>query len=110
MEHLIELRARMIVMVLGFVAAFAICFIFSNFILMYLLQPFRMASALYAEQQHGTNVQGNPFDLILVLIGLKIIPAGKAVPLIATEFLETFFTRMRMAMFGGIILAFPIFA
>ncbi len=110
MEHLVELRTRLIVMVLGFAVAFAVCFIFSNAILTYLLQPFRMASALYAEQQHGTNIQGNPLDLILVLFGLKAIPAGKAVPLIATGFLETFFTRMRMAMFGAIILAFPVFA
>lgn len=109
MEHLVELRARLIVMVLGFVAAFIVCFIFSNAILTYLLQPFRMASALYAQQQHNAG-QGNPFDLILVLVGLKTLPAGKAVPLIATGLMETFFTKMRMAMFGAIILAFPIFA
>jgi sec-independent protein translocase protein TatC len=109
MEHLVELRARLIVMVLGFVAAFIVCFIFSNAILTYLLQPFRMASALYAQQQHNAG-QSNPFDLILVLVGLKTLPAGKAVPLIATGLMETFFTKMRMAMFGAIILAFPIFA
>jgi len=109
MEHLVELRARLIVMVLGFVAAFIFCFFFSNAILTYLLQPFRMASALYAQQQHAGG-QGNPFDLILVLVGLKTLPAGKAVPLIATGLMETFFTKMRMAMFGAIILAFPVFA
>ncbi len=109
MEHLVELRSRMIVMVLGFVAAFIVCYIFADPILQFLLRPFLMASALYGQQQHAT-VNGNPFDLILVLFALKTIPAGKAISVISTGMMETFFTKMRMAMFGAIILAFPVIA
>lgn len=108
MEHLVELRARLITMVLAFVVAFIVCYFLANVILTFLLQPFTVAAALYAQQQHGSHT--GPFDLILVLFGFKAIPAGKSVALIATGLMETFFTKMRMAMFGAIILAFPVFA
>ncbi len=109
MDHLIELRARLITMVVAFAVAFIVCFVFSGEILKFLLQPFQVASALYAEQEHGS-AQSNPLDLIMVLFGLKAIPAGKAVSLIATGMMETFFTKARMAVFGAIILSFPVMA
>lgn len=109
MEHLVELRSRLIVMVLGFVAAFAICWVFANAIYTFLLTPFQTASDLYELQLHNGG-KGGAFDLILVLFGLKTAPAVQGLKLISTGAMEFFFTKMRMAMFGAIILAFPVFA
>ena len=109
MEHLIELRSRMIVMVGGFVVAFAICYAFSGNIYAFLLNPFEMAQSLYDLQLHSHS-KGGAFDLILVLFGMKTAPAVQGVKLISTAAMEFFFTKMRMAMFGAIILAFPVFA
>jgi sec-independent protein translocase protein TatC len=109
MEHLVELRSRMIIMVLGFAAAFIICWIFANAIYTFLLTPFQTASDLYELQLHGGG-KGGAFDLILVLFGLKTAPAVQGLKLISTGAMEFFFTKMRMAMFGAIILAFPVIA
>ena len=110
MDHLVELRSRLIIMVIGFLVAFIVCYIFSAQILEFLLQPFLMASQLYQAQTHGSSNAG-AFDLILVLFGVKHLAAVKGgVELISTGAMETFFTKMRMAMFGAIILAFPVMA
>ena len=110
MDHLVELRTRLITMVIAFVIAFIACYAFSSQILEFLLQPFLMASQLYQDQVHGGSHAG-AFDLILVLFGVKHIAAVKGgVELISTGAMETFFTKMRMAMFGAIILAFPVMA
>jgi len=109
MEHLVELRSRLIVMVAGFVAAFIVCYIFSNAIYAFLLNPFQLASDLYELQLHGKG-GGGAFDLILVLFGFKTAPLVQGVKLISTGAMEFFFTKMRMAMFGAIILAFPVIA
>jgi len=109
MEHLVELRSRLIVMVLGFVAAFIVCYIFSNAIYSFLLDPFQLASDLYELQLKGKG-NGGAFDLILVLFGFKTAPMVQGVKLISTGAMEFFFTKMRMAMFGAIILAFPVIA
>ena len=110
MDHLIELRSRLIVMVLAFAAAFIVCYAFSNPIYEFLLNPFQMAGQLYEEQLHNGG-HGGAFDLILILFGLKAVPLTKGtVSLISTGAMEFFFTKMRMAMFGAIILAFPVLA
>ena len=109
MEHLVELRSRLIVMVIGFIAAFLICYVFSNAIYSFLLNPFQTAADLYQLQLHNGG-KGGPFDLILVLFGFKTAPVVQGVKLISTGAMEFFFTKMRMAMFGAIILAFPVIA
>lgn len=92
LDHLIELRSRLIKCVLAFVAGCIVCIPFLRQILDLLVMPFQTAILRYnirlAEQG------GSPIDL----------------DIIATHPLETFFVKLKLAMFGGIILAFPVIA
>ena len=80
MDHLIELRARLIKAVLAFLVAFVGCFYFSRHIYNILVHPF-----------------------------VGVVGAANA-ELIATHFLEQFFTNMKLSMFGAAVIAFPIIA
>jgi sec-independent protein translocase protein TatC len=79
-EHLIELRARLIKALVAFLAAFAICFYYSHEIYNILLGPY-----------------------------VSVVGVENA-KLIATHFLEQFFTQMKLSMFGAAFIAFPIIA
>ena len=81
MDHLIELRQRLIWSVLAFVVCFLICFYFAKPIYGFLTQP--LADALKGQPgQH----------------------------MIATALTETFFTYVKVGMFAGLCLAFPVIA
>ncbi len=84
-EHLIELRSRLIWAIGGFFVAFLVCFFFAKQIFNVLVLPFQWA----------TRWAG--------------LDAGK-VDLIYTAPQEFFFTQIKLAMFGGLVLAFPIIA
>ena len=81
MEHLIELRKRLVYSMLAFGVAFIICFFFAKHIYAFLTEP--LASAL----------KGQP-----------------NAHLIYTALYETFFTYVKVGMFAGICLAFPFIA
>jgi sec-independent protein translocase protein TatC len=108
MDHLLELRSRLIVMVAAFLICTIGCYCFHQHIMSFLIHPLGVASALYQEQQHSG--KAGPFDLILVLTGMKTIGSVKEIQLIATAPMEQFFTYLRVAMFGGIIISFPVLA
>src|SRR5271169_4743428 len=80
MDHLIELRARIIRSLYAFLAAFIVCFYFSRTIYNVLTYPY-----------------------------VRVVGAEKAT-LIATHFLEQFYTNIRLSMFGAGVIAFPIIA
>ena len=80
MDHLIELRARLIRSLYAFFAAFLVCFYFSRTIYNILTQPY-----------------------------VHVVGADKAT-LIATHFLEQFYTNVRLSMFGAAVIAFPVIA
>lgn len=80
LDHLIELRARLIKSLVAFVACFVVCFFFSRQIYNLLTLPF--VSVVGAERAH----------------------------LIATHFLEQFFTNIHLSIFGAIALSFPVIA
>src|SRR6195952_714717 len=80
MEHLIELRSRLIKATAAFLLAFMVCFYFSRHIYNILIYPF-----------------------------VDVVGAANA-RLIATHFLEQFFTNMKLSMFGAAVIAFPIIA
>jgi len=83
LEHLAELRSRLMKSMLAFVALFIVCFALSTEIYNILLHPFKWAAA----------------DL------------GKHPPvLIYTAPLEYFFTKIKVAVFGAAFVGFPIFA
>ena len=109
LDHLIELRGRLIVCVVAFVLGFIVCFIFAGPLYVFLVKPFAAASALYAGSE-GHNV--SPFDLILVTAGLQSMPptTAEAAQLIYTAPLEILFTKMKLAGFGAVFLVFPILA
>jgi sec-independent protein translocase protein TatC len=110
MEHLLELRSRLITMVIAFACAFILCFAASEAIYIFLVHPFEMASRLF-ESQRASGHRGGPFDLILVLMNLKDAGATPgSLALIYTEPLELFFTKLKVAMFGAIVLSFPVLA
>jgi sec-independent protein translocase protein TatC len=81
LEHLVELRRRMIWSILSFVGAFALCFWFAKDIYAFLAAP--LASAL----------AGKPND-----------------HLIYTALPDVFFTYVKVGMFAGLCLSFPLIA
>ena len=81
MEHLIELRRRLIWSLGAIAIAFAVCFYFSRPLYNLLLWPYRLAA--------GTDA---PIELIY------------------TAPQEFFFTQVKLALFGAIFIAFPVIA
>jgi len=140
LDHLIELRQRLIRVLIAVTLAFIVCFAFADDIYRLLLRPYEAAASLLAVQKAaqaaaqtsglktgffdgllqalhlipstGPRPGGGPFDLLLVLIGAKEIPAvqGQVLKLIYTEPLEFFFTKLKLAGFGAVVLAFPVLA
>ena len=111
MDHLVELRGRLVICVVAFVLAFIVCFYFAAQIQMILIHPFQVAAALHAAGAASGHA-ASPFDLIAATAWLKPIPAGgqATVELIATAPLEQLFTKMKIAGFGAVVLAFPVLA
>ncbi|HQR89878.1 MAG: twin arginine-targeting protein translocase TatC [Caulobacter sp. 35-67-4] len=110
MEHLVELRMRLIICVLALFVGFGVCFAFADQIFLFLVKPFTVAQQLLAAQHSGA--KHGPFDLLLALVGLKDIPMGqtKALDLVYTAALEFFFTKIKLAGFGAVVLTFPVLA
>ncbi len=109
MDHLVELRTRLIICVAAIVGGFILCFAFADPIYTFLLHPFRMAAQLYAEQASGH--KAGPFDLLFVLLGLREAPpATESLRLMFTAPLEFFFTKLKLAGFGAVALTFPVLA
>ena len=110
MEHLIELRSLLIICAVALVVGFLLCFTFAQQIYIFLLQPFEAAAGLMAAQK-APGVHHGPFDLLLVLTGFRPAPHGiEHLKLVFTAPLEFFFTKVKLAMFGAIVVTFPILA
>jgi sec-independent protein translocase protein TatC len=92
MDHLLELRSRLIRCVLALIIGCVVCIPFLRQIIQGLMWPFEQAMLKYNAAQFKA--------------GFPEIDLG----LIATHPLETFFVKLKIALFGGIILAFPVFA
>jgi len=110
MDHLIELRKRLLVCVVAFFAAFILCFAFAGQIYLFLVKPYAAAFAFF--QSVGAHGGVSPFDLIMGTAGLKPLPLieGDAVKLIYTAPLEILFTKMKLAALGAVFVAFPVIA
>src|SRR5499426_3439094 len=80
MDHLIELRARLIKALLGFAVAFIVCFFFAKQIYNVLVWPFVWVAG----------PENSKF--------------------IYTALLEYFITQLKLAMFGAAFLSFPVVA
>jgi sec-independent protein translocase protein TatC len=88
LDHLLELRTRLIHSLLAVIVAFGFCFFFAQDIYNFLLDPFLLAAKL------ANGGDGNNFELELIFTGP----------------LEFFFAKMKLALFGGVIVAFPYLA
>jgi len=84
-EHLIELRTRLMWAIGGFFAAFLVCFFFAKQLFNLLVIPFKWAV-------HWAGLPGDKVELIY------------------TAPQEFFFTQIKLAMFGGMVIAFPLIA
>ncbi len=87
MDHLIELRDRLMRVLLCVIVGVVVCFFFADQLFLFLVQPFQAAMAA---QNPGT--------------------AGQAIELINTGAFGFFSVKMQIALFGGIVLAFPVIA
>ena len=85
LEHLIELRTRLIWSIGAFFLAFLVCFFFAKDLFNLLVVPYKWA---------------------VIWAGLDV----KKTELIYTAPQEFFFTQVKVAMFGGLVIAFPIIA
>lgn len=109
LDHLIELRKRLIICIVGFGLGFMLCFAFAEPIYIFLLRPFEVATRLMAAQGEGGG--HGPFALISALAGMAEAPAaGEGLRLVFTAPLEFFFTKLKLAAFGAVIVAFPVLA
>jgi sec-independent protein translocase protein TatC len=79
MDHLMELRSRLLKCVIGFAIAFLASFYFSSDIFHLLIKPFNWG-------------------------------VGRDVGLISTKLLGFFLVKLKIAMFGGMFVAFPLIA
>jgi sec-independent protein translocase protein TatC len=110
LDHLIELRRRLIICAVALGAGFLVCFAFSRQIYIILLHPFEVGAGLMAAQKAQGAGHG-PFDLLLTLFGLKAAPHGTAqLRLVFTAPLEFFFTKAKLALFGAVVVTFPVLA
>lgn len=84
-EHLMELRTRLIWSLAAFFVAFVACFAFAKHLFNYLVYPYKWA---------------------VIWAGLDVSKSE----LIYTAPQEFFFTQVKVAMFGALVIAFPIIA
>ena len=84
-EHLIELRSRLMWSIGGFFIAFLVCFFFAKQLFNCLVIPFQVATS-------WAGLDPNQVELIY------------------TAPQEFFFTQIKLGMFGGMVLAFPLIA
>jgi sec-independent protein translocase protein TatC len=105
MEHLVELRSRLIWSLLALALAFVICFAFSGQLLAFLTRPYEVAKGLVAQQKAGHH---GPFDMILTLIGVLPMPATEVAKMVAFAPLELFFVKIKVALIAALGLAFPV--
>ncbi len=85
MEHLIELRPRLMWAVGAFFVAFLVCFYFAKDIFNMLVQPYQMGGGM-------GRLDGSVRELIY------------------TAPQEFFFTQVKVAMFSALVIAFPVIA
>lgn len=123
LDHLVELRSRLIVCIIGLFVAFVFCFAFSTQLYVLLMHPLQVAGGLLAvraKEAHGPTdflattlgMLTDTKNMFLVLAGMKDLPpvAGQVTRMISTAPLEFFFTKVKLSALGAVGLSFPIWA
>ncbi|HTX50791.1 MAG TPA: twin-arginine translocase subunit TatC [Caulobacteraceae bacterium] len=106
LDHLIELRSRLIVCAAALVAGFLVTFVFVTPLLHFLLHPFAIAESLAAARNSHGGKMGS-FGMLMALLGQHAAPDAK---FISTAPLEVFFEKVKLAGFGAIVISFPVLA
>jgi sec-independent protein translocase protein TatC len=109
LDHLVELRRRLIISAAALAVGSIVCFIYSEDILKFLVRPFLVAQDILASQK-AQGGQHNPLDMLFALFLPHALGDDAKFRLIYTAVLEIFFTRLKIALFGGLILSFPVLA
>jgi sec-independent protein translocase protein TatC len=109
LDHLIELRKRLIVCFVAVGLGFGVCFLFSKEIYLFLLHPYEVAAGLLAAQKSG-HIRAWSLDLLTALFNPVAPPASEHLRLVFTAPLEFFFTKVKLAAFGAVVLTFPVLA
>lgn len=87
LDHLAELRTRLVRAIVAIVIGFVVCFVFVDPLFQFLARPFQTAMAAVHPER-----------------------AGEAIELINTGAFGFFSVKMQIALFGGIVFAFPVIA
>ena len=87
MDHLIELRSRLLVSMGALLAAFAGCFGFSTSIFLFLVQPFITAMNVFSKGK-----------------------SAQEIDLYNTHAFGFFFVKMQVSLFAALVIAFPVIA
>jgi sec-independent protein translocase protein TatC len=106
MEHLIELRRRLIVCAVSLAIGFFATFIFATPLIRFLLHPFAIAESLAEARKAGSGETGS-LQMLSALLGQH--PVGH-LKFISTQPLEVFFSKVKLAGFGAIVVSFPVLA
>ena len=109
LDHLVELRKRLIVSFIALGLGFGLCFLFSKQIYLFLLHPYEVAAGLLAAQKAG-HIKEWSFDLLAALFSPTPPPASEHLRLVFTAPLEFFFTKVKLAVFGAVVVTFPVLA
>ncbi len=100
-EHLIELRTRLMWAIAAFFLAFIVCFWFSKPLYNFLLVPY----------QDAARAQTILDSFIRLFWDNPVRTAAETpIEMIFTAPQEFFFTQMKLAMFGALFIAFPVIA
>ena len=92
-----------------FAFGFGVCFLFSKQIYLFLLHPYEVAAGLLSAQKAG-HVREWSFDLLGALFNPVAPPASEHLRLVFTAPLEFFFTKVKLAAFGAVVVTFPVLA
>lgn len=87
LDHLLELRTRLLWCVAALLTAFVVCMVVARQIFAFLLAPYQVAAVRVLGPAAAQNLQASFFAP-----------------------LEYFIAQMKVAMFGGVVLAFPVIA
>ncbi|MGE3302173.1 MAG: twin-arginine translocase subunit TatC [Hyphomonadaceae bacterium] len=89
LDHLTELRSRLLIAVAAILAATVVCFAFATPIYDFLVKPYEEAIVRVAAERHEP---------------------PPPVEMVYTHPMEFFLSKLKLALFGGLIAAFPIVA
>ena len=104
MEHLVELRRRLIVCAAALAVGFFVTFFFATPLIRFLLHPFAIAESLAEARKAGGGDAGG-LQMLKALLGQHVAGHMK---FISTQPLEVFFGKVKLAGFGAVVVSFPV--